>query len=53
MITLVRPDVAIAPAEFDRDPWLLNVQNGTIDLRTGSLQEHRRSDYITKLAEVE
>jgi putative DNA primase/helicase len=45
-----------APVQFedlDRDPWLLNCLNGTIDLRTGELREHRQSDYITKLIPVE
>jgi putative DNA primase/helicase len=37
---------------MDRDPWLLNVSNGTIDLRTGKLNPHRREDLITKLAPV-
>ena len=39
--------------ELDRDPWLLNVENGTVDLRTGVLLPHRREDLITKLAPVE
>jgi putative DNA primase/helicase len=32
---------------------LLNVLNGTVDLRTGELREHRREDYLTKIASVE
>jgi putative DNA primase/helicase len=36
--------------ELDADPWLFNVQNGTIDLRTGWLRPHRREDLITKIA---
>jgi putative DNA primase/helicase len=31
----------------------LNVQNGTIDLRTGILHQHKPTDLITKLAPVE
>jgi len=46
------PAVAIVPADFDGDPWLLNVENGTIDLRTSELRTHRRADLITKLAPV-
>jgi len=32
---------------------LLNCLNGTLDLRTGELQEHRREDYLTKLVHFE
>src|SRR5262249_6343408 len=46
------PAVAMVPADFDADTWLLNVTNGTIDLRTGQLREHRRADLITTLAPV-
>ena len=45
--------IRMNPDQFDRDPWLLNVANGTIDLRTSVLREHRRKDYITKLVDVE
>lgn len=34
--------------DFDSDPMLLNVLNGTIDLRTGKLEPHRPADMITK-----
>jgi putative DNA primase/helicase len=39
-------------SEVDRDPMLLNVQNGIIDLRTCQLEDHKRGDLITKLAPV-
>ncbi len=38
--------------DFDVDPLLFNVLNGTIDLRNGGLRGHRREDYITKLAPI-
>lgn len=37
---------------FDADPYLLNVENGTVDLRTGEIKDHNRNDLITKLAHV-
>jgi putative DNA primase/helicase len=46
------PGVACTEAAFDRDPWLFNVANGTIDLRTGELRAHARGDLLTKLAAV-
>jgi putative DNA primase/helicase len=39
-------------SDFDADPWLLNVANGTIDMRTGKLRAHRKEDQITKLVDI-
>lgn len=44
--------IPIHPDEMDRDGWLLNVENGTLDLRTGALRPHDRADLITRLAPV-
>ena len=54
MISLARsePGIPVTPRELNSDPWLFNVVNGTIDLRTGQLREHRREDMITMLAPV-
>lgn len=52
MIKIVRPMLPVHPDTFDQDPWALNVQNGTLDLRTGKLRPHRREDSLTKLAPV-
>lgn len=38
--------------DMNFDPWLINVLNGTIDLRTGVLRSHNRDDMITMLAPV-
>lgn len=35
--------------DFDVDPLLLNCRNGTLDLTTGELREHRREDRISKM----
>jgi len=46
------PDFQIDPLVFDRDPDLLNVLNGTIDLRTGELRAHDPEDLISKVCPV-
>jgi len=46
------PGIPIQPHELDRDPWLLNVLNGTIELQTGQLRPHAREDLLTKLAPI-
>lgn len=55
MIALARsePGIYTELTEFDRDPLLLNVRNGTVDLRTGQLRAHRREDLITKLVSID
>jgi putative DNA primase/helicase len=55
MVSLVRsePGIPILPADMDADPFLLNVANGTLELRTGVLRPHRREDYLTKLCPTE
>ena len=35
--------------QWDKHPWLLNTPEGTIDLRTGEMHDHRRNEYITKI----
>jgi len=46
------PELNISSNDVDRDPWLLNVENGTIELATGLFREQRREDMITKTAGV-
>jgi putative DNA primase/helicase len=53
MISLARELLAVSHDDLDADPWLFNVQNGTIDLRTGQLRPHDRADLITKIAPVQ
>lgn len=52
MIERARSLVSVSPADFDKDPYLLNVANGTLDLKTGDLRPHERTDRITKIAPV-
>ena len=46
------PGIPAVPDDFDKDPWLLNVANGLLDLRTGTLRPHDRAALCTKLAPV-
>lgn len=52
MVTLAKSELPIAVETLDAQPWLLNCQDGTIDLQTGQLREHRRDDFLTKCAPV-
>jgi P4 family phage/plasmid primase-like protien len=49
MLNEAKPYLAVGMDELDRDPWLINCQNGTLDLRTGKLRPHDPADRITKL----
>lgn len=44
------PRITADAAAFDADPWLLNCTNGTVDLRTGELRDHREEDLLTQMA---
>lgn len=52
MLMLARSACAVDIDQFDREPWLFNCQNGTIDLRTGELRAHRREDYLMQIGSV-
>lgn len=38
--------------DFDKDPYLFNVMDGVVDLKTGELRPHDPTDMITQLAPV-
>jgi len=44
-----QPHIFVPTAALDRDPWLLNFRNGTLDLRTGEMHPHHRADFLTKM----
>ena len=53
MVQHAAPHLRIDAESLDADPWKFNVRNGTIHLNHGrALYPHRRSDWITKLANV-
>ena len=53
MIKVAGALAAIRPSELDRDRYLLNCLNGTLDLRTGTLRPHRQDDMLTKMCPVQ
>ena len=52
MLTLGQAMLPVSTDALDSDPDLLNVSNGTLDLRSGELRLHDRNDWVTRLAPV-
>ncbi|RIK57259.1 MAG: hypothetical protein DCC63_14860 [Nitrospira sp.] len=52
MVALARslPSVAVTSDALNANNWLLNVENGTVDLQSGLLRPHDPKDLITHLA---
>jgi putative DNA primase/helicase len=42
------PGICLLPEQFDAHPFLLNLENGTLELTSGTLRQHRREDFITR-----
>lgn len=53
MLAMLKCEVPVSPDELDVNPFLLNFQNGTVDLATGNLGPHCREHLITKMIEHE
>jgi len=51
-LTKSEPGIPILPAVLDNDPMLFNVQNGTIDLKTGKIKAYNKTDFITRISPV-
>ena len=54
MVTLAQSEdgIPLTPDKLDVNSWLLNVQNGTIDLKTGQLHRHNQHDLLTRIIDV-
>lgn len=53
MVSLAKLNVRnVNRGDFDKDPWLLNVLNGTVDLKMGTCRPQHRDDLISKIAPV-
>ncbi len=55
MVKLAKAEdgIPVEHTQLDANPFLLNVRNGTIDLKTGQLLPHQREHLITKCLDVE
>lgn len=53
MVNQVRSQPETIMQETDKDIFILNLRNGSLNLKTGELREHRRQDNITKLVDIE
>ncbi len=45
-------NLQVKSGDFDSNPMAFNCLNGTVDLETGELKPHKKSDFLTKLAPV-
>ncbi len=54
MLTLAEsePGIAVNADIFDRHEWLINLANGTFDVKAWKLRDHQRGDYLTKMMPV-
>ncbi len=52
MLDLAKGRLMVKDEVFDANPWLLNTETGTIDLRTGQLKAHDPRNFITKIVPV-
>lgn len=53
ILSIAAPGMTIRDQDLDKDPYLLNCQNGTLDLRTWVLREHDRNDFCSRIASVD
>ncbi|MEN6610896.1 MAG: phage/plasmid primase, P4 family [Methanoregulaceae archaeon] len=52
MLYLAKSAMAVRPDDLDAHPHLLNLQNGTLNLKTFELVSPKKKDHLTKLADV-
>lgn len=52
-VRILRTRLVVRMAELDANPWLFNVSNGTVDLRTANLKDHDPADLMTHISEIE
>jgi putative DNA primase/helicase len=55
MVTLAQSSkrIVVLPDDLDKDDYLFNLRNGTFNLKTLTLDEHNRTNFITRFADYE
>ena len=51
-LAATHPVLAVDGTDWDADPWVLGVQNGLVDLQTGTVRPGSPEDRVTKVAAV-
>jgi putative DNA primase/helicase len=51
-LALAKTLLHVRVERLDRDPWLFNCANGTLDLRTGELHPHRPENFVTRCVPI-
>lgn len=52
MLDRAKSELPVLPEAFNVHLYLLNCENGTLDLRTGKLRPHRPSDMLTRCLKI-
>jgi putative DNA primase/helicase len=52
-LSKAEPGIALGINDFDKDVWLFNLLNGTLNLRNGQLQPHCKHDLITIVVRID
>lgn len=47
------PGIGVKAEQWDTNAWIMNFQNGTLDLHTGKLRPHDRADLCRMIANVD
>jgi putative DNA primase/helicase len=52
-MVLLQPMLVVETKVFDADSHLINLQNGTYDVKAGVMHPHKKTDFITKMATID
>ena len=53
ILSIAGPGMTIRDQDLDKEPYYLNCQNGTLDLKTGQIREHNRDNFCSRITNTE